>query len=498
MSNDPKHKPLDPSPSDTPDILQRDLNLDRRERRVPSFEELKTNVVMPSPAMTQPGMPGPFARPGPTPPIGTVAPGNPNKQPSHFEVAPTTVRPQVTAAPAQTSPTPQATRAPVSQVPPGLQPRAAAPRPAAPAAPRDEQRTQSHRPPEPPKPASTTGRAPAHGNLDVTRAGVLPRQAPPSPSEYAAARAAPTNDAPTVPVVPIRVTAAAPTQGASIPSGHYSKGSYALPHVPVAPPQPTAPEFITAPDRKAVPRPPPPAPAPLQSMPNHLRVTQPEMRNPFLARRDTPIVAATPATMEAPPPPGPTRVIEPHGPPPPVTTAPPSSPDFGEVPVFEEVSLEDEPAESFDDVSPGDVVAAPATLWRRTFAWMFDLGLIALVVSGFFGAALAVIGKPSVALLVSVALPALGVVGVVAFVYTTLFAFLWSGRTPGRRILGIQLVDSSGRAPHVGRALVRAVLSLASFGLFLSGFWLALFDRRGQTLHDKLTSTFVVRLKPAV
>ncbi|RYZ38766.1 MAG: RDD family protein, partial [Myxococcaceae bacterium] len=25
------------------------------------------------------------------------------------------------------------------------------------------------------------------------------------------------------------------------------------------------------------------------------------------------------------------------------------------------------------------------------------------------------------------------------------------------------------------------------------GFWMALFDRRGQTLHDKLTSTFVVQ-----
>ncbi len=32
-----------------------------------------------------------------------------------------------------------------------------------------------------------------------------------------------------------------------------------------------------------------------------------------------------------------------------------------------------------------------------------------------------------------------------------------------------------------------------SFVPFLAGFWLALFDRRGQTLHDKLTQTFVVR-----
>ncbi|MCA2978043.1 MAG: RDD family protein, partial [Myxococcaceae bacterium] len=92
---------------------------------------------------------------------------------------------------------------------------------------------------------------------------------------------------------------------------------------------------------------------------------------------------------------------------------------------------------------------------------------------------------------------AVGVVSFVAFVYTTLFAFLWRGRTPGRLLLGIHLVDATGQAPHAGRALVRAALSLASFGLFLSGFWLALFDRKGQTLHDKLTSTFVVRLKPA-
>jgi uncharacterized RDD family membrane protein YckC len=55
-------------------------------------------------------------------------------------------------------------------------------------------------------------------------------------------------------------------------------------------------------------------------------------------------------------------------------------------------------------------------------------------------------------------------------------------------------VDDSGAAPGPARALVRAALALVSFALFLAGFWLALFDRRGQTLHDKLTRTFVVRL----
>ena len=99
--------------------------------------------------------------------------------------------------------------------------------------------------------------------------------------------------------------------------------------------------------------------------------------------------------------------------------------------------------------------------------------------------------------LISIAVPGLGLAAVLAFVYTTLFAVLWSGRTPGRRLMGIHLVDSTGQAPGPTRALIRAVLSLVSFGLFLSGFWLALFDRHGQTLHDKLTRTFVVKLQDA-
>jgi uncharacterized RDD family membrane protein YckC len=78
-------------------------------------------------------------------------------------------------------------------------------------------------------------------------------------------------------------------------------------------------------------------------------------------------------------------------------------------------------------------------------------------------------------------------------VYATAFAMLWGGRTPGRRLAGIRLVDGSGSAPGPGRAAARAALSIVSFVLFLAGFWLALFDRRGQTLHDKLTRTFVVQ-----
>lgn len=78
-------------------------------------------------------------------------------------------------------------------------------------------------------------------------------------------------------------------------------------------------------------------------------------------------------------------------------------------------------------------------------------------------------------------------------VYAGVFAVKWNGRTPGRRLAGIRLVDPTGAAPTPLRAGIRAVLSVVSFLLFLGGFWLAAFDRRGQTLHDKLTRTFVVQ-----
>jgi uncharacterized RDD family membrane protein YckC len=287
-----------------------------------------------------------------------------------------------------------------------------------------------------------------------------------------------------VPAAP-KLTVASPMQGATVPSGAQPPVSLAPAHHPAAPaPSLSASDEIsTAPNRPAVPRPAPQPPPSFQelpqSMPSHLVVTQPGIPGPY-ARPVEPPVAATRSAVDVPPVQGPTRVLEAHAQPPAADAQ-----SAGDV---------DAPSEA----ASSDVVAAPASLWRRVFAWLVDLALIGLLVSGFFGAALAVIGTPSVSLLVSVAAPALGVVGFVAFVYTTLFAFLWRGRTPGRRLLGIHLVDATGQAPRAGRALVRAVLSLASFGLFLSGFWLALFDRKGQTLHDKLTSTFVVRLKPAV
>lgn len=158
-----------------------------------------------------------------------------------------------------------------------------------------------------------------------------------------------------------------------------------------------------------------------------------------------------------------------------------------------------------DEVLASDqVLANVAPVWRRSCSWLLDLAVIAGLAGALLFLAVNVIGgkpvPPSlhgvpafIFRLKPIALPGAAIAIGFAILYTTLFAFLLEGRTLGRLLLGIRLVDSSGKAPGLGRAFFRAIFALVSFALFLSGFWLALFDRRGQTLHDKLTRTFVIR-----
>jgi uncharacterized RDD family membrane protein YckC len=154
-----------------------------------------------------------------------------------------------------------------------------------------------------------------------------------------------------------------------------------------------------------------------------------------------------------------------------------------------------------------EVRARPAALWQRITAFIVDGALVGGVLALYVGLAAALISPhaPATQLsgidgvmarvhqLSSVLAPCVALALVLGLAYTAAFALLWNGRTPGRRLLGIRLVDRTGLAPTPGRAITRAALSVVSFVPFLAGFWLALFDRRGQTLHDKLTQTFVVR-----
>lgn len=69
-----------------------------------------------------------------------------------------------------------------------------------------------------------------------------------------------------------------------------------------------------------------------------------------------------------------------------------------------------------------------------------------------------------------------------------------SGGTPGKRILGMRIINAGGAKPGLGRALVRNLLRLIDFlpAGYLLGVLLVVFHKRKQRLGDIVAGTFVV------
>jgi uncharacterized RDD family membrane protein YckC len=77
--------------------------------------------------------------------------------------------------------------------------------------------------------------------------------------------------------------------------------------------------------------------------------------------------------------------------------------------------------------------------------------------------------------------------------YFALFEGSGSGQTVGKRLLGIRVVDfETGMPIPYGRAFARNIGRWLSGLVFLLGYLWMLWDRDGQTWHDKIASTTVV------
>ncbi|MBS2026831.1 MAG: RDD family protein [Deltaproteobacteria bacterium] len=159
------------------------------------------------------------------------------------------------------------------------------------------------------------------------------------------------------------------------------------------------------------------------------------------------------------------------------------------------------------DAGPLTVRASPASLWRRVGAWLVDLAVLSPFGLAYAKGAQVLMKHPppptqntGLDYLVNrvdayhgLIGPTLALAGVVLLVYSALFHGM-GGRTPGKRLFGIRLVDGTGRPPSLARSLIRAILSLVSLGALGLGYLLALFTRRRRALHDALSGTYVVRL----
>jgi len=142
----------------------------------------------------------------------------------------------------------------------------------------------------------------------------------------------------------------------------------------------------------------------------------------------------------------------------------------------------------------------------RLFAWALDAMVLAACSSLLIVAAAEIVGTERLAPAGSGSfdywldlvasrrrLPLWGALfALLAVAYSWLFGAL-GGRTPGMAALGLRLVELESRRPPQPRvALGRAALSLVSAAPALFGFFLALFDPRGQSLHDRAFGTAVI------
>lgn len=102
-------------------------------------------------------------------------------------------------------------------------------------------------------------------------------------------------------------------------------------------------------------------------------------------------------------------------------------------------------------------------------------------------------GLPSAAI---VAIAALGFFSI-GLAYFPLCEGLWSGRTPGKYVAGLRVVQSDGQPLTLGSNLVRNLIRIVDFlpAYYMIGAAVMLFSRRSQRLGDLAAGTIVVREK---
>lgn len=158
------------------------------------------------------------------------------------------------------------------------------------------------------------------------------------------------------------------------------------------------------------------------------------------------------------------------------------------------------------EIPEEEIHAEPGGAFAQVGAGIVDAVLLGLLFAGYLAVAQAIAGRvpasteTGVDWLIERAVTWQGVLapgavllGALWFVYGSLFHAL-GGRTLGKRIFGLTVVDRFGVPPRLARSAVRSLLSFFSAGLLFMGFVLVLFDARRQALHDKLSGTFVVHL----
>jgi uncharacterized RDD family membrane protein YckC len=137
------------------------------------------------------------------------------------------------------------------------------------------------------------------------------------------------------------------------------------------------------------------------------------------------------------------------------------------------------------------VPRAPAAA-RLLCAWAVDLALLGSTVAANLLAATSIAGQRGWSeALAAAAWLWVALAAVLAIAWSWIFIAL-CGRTPGMAVAGFRVQAAQGGRPAPACALLRAVLALVFAAPGVFGFVVALFDPRGQTLHDKVSRCVTV------
>jgi len=134
-----------------------------------------------------------------------------------------------------------------------------------------------------------------------------------------------------------------------------------------------------------------------------------------------------------------------------------------------------------------------AGLGSRLLAWLTDLGL--LIVLGFLGYLMGVVlemGRPGLGL----ALIHLWLF-LLMWAYFLLFEWLWQGQTPGKRLLGLRVIQWRGTAISFYQSAIRNVLRMVDVlpGCYGLGAAVSACNREGRRLGDLAADTLVVHVE---
>jgi len=146
-----------------------------------------------------------------------------------------------------------------------------------------------------------------------------------------------------------------------------------------------------------------------------------------------------------------------------------------------------------------------AGFWRRFVAYMIDgliIGIIFILLmmvagfaylagamSGHGGAILAKITDPEQMASLTLWMWAFSI-----FINIAYFTYFHgsTGRTPGKTLLGLQVVSADGISISYGIAFLRSVGYLVSSLVFCLGYIWVAFDKQKQGWHDKIAGTVVI------